>query len=140
MGQSIESIYVLAVGTMSSKFTANPGRNRAGGTFDWGGLKPAKTPERLFSVSISVLETLTHKVLGHQLEGRYTLIDDALTDEVSKAVALDKTDASAREALLGAGSERSKAFLGSAESKPFLAHQPSPPVFYHGHNAAKENF
>ena len=131
MGQSIESIYVLAVGTMSKQPLW---------CLDWGGLKPAKTPERLFSVSISVLETLTHKVLGHQLEGRYTLIDDALTDEVSKAVALDKTDASAREALLGAGSERSKAFLGSAESKPFLAHQPSPPVFYHGHNAAKENF
>jgi len=42
MGQSIESIYVLAVGTMSSKFTANPGRNRAGGTFDWGGAEASQ--------------------------------------------------------------------------------------------------
>ncbi|WP_312255911.1 CBASS cGAMP-activated phospholipase [Stutzerimonas nitrititolerans] len=139
MGRSIESIYVLAVGTMSSKFTANPGRNRAGGTLDWGGLHPAKTPERLFGVSISVLETLTHKVLGHQLADRYIHIDDALTDQVSKAVALDKADVFAREALAGAGSERSKAFLGSPESKPFLAHQPISPVFYHGPHATKEN-
>ncbi|MGP3618671.1 CBASS cGAMP-activated phospholipase [Pseudomonas aeruginosa] len=139
MGRSIESIYVLAVGTMSSKFTANPGRNRAGGTLDWGGLHPAKTPERLFGVSISVLETLTHKVLGHQLADRYIHIDDALTDQVSKAVALDKADVFAREALAGAGSERSKAFLGAPESKPFLAHQPISPVFYHGPHATKEN-
>src|SRR5690606_12077951 len=50
-GQASDQIHLLSVGTMSSKFTVDPRRNRQGGTYDWGGLHPANMPKRLFGLS-----------------------------------------------------------------------------------------
>jgi hypothetical protein len=117
-------------------FTVDPGHNRAGGTYDWGGLNPANTPKRLFGLAISVQESITHNMLTHKLPGdRYLHVDDVITDQSANAVALDKTDAAAREALLGSATERSKICLGDAQFNKFMAHTPPTPVFYYGENA-----
>lgn len=135
--QPSEAVHLLSIGTMSSKFTANPGRNRDGGTYDWGGINPTNTPKRLFGLSISVLESLSDFMLRHRLPGRYIHIDETLTDERASAVALDKADRPAKEALLGAASEQSKFWLGKDEFQPFLAHRSSPPQFFYGPNATQ---
>jgi predicted acylesterase/phospholipase RssA len=127
-------IHVMAIGTMSSKFTVNPRRNREGGTYDWGGINPANMPKRLFGLSISVQEALSDFVLSHLLPGRYVLVDDDLTDQRARAVGLDKADQAAREVLLGAASERSKICIGSREFQPFLRHLAPPPTFFYGEN------
>lgn len=132
---SAEQTYLLSVGTMSSRFTADPRRNRSGGTYDWGGFNPTNMPKRLFGLSISVLESLSDFMLKHRLPDRYLHIDDVLTDEQAGAVSLDKADRAAREVLLGAASERSKKFIGSATSRAFLMHCPEPAKFYYGVNA-----
>ncbi|SCU90825.1 Patatin [Cupriavidus necator] len=133
--QRTSEIYVMAIGTMSSKFTVNPGRNREGGTYDWGGVNPANMPKRLFGLSISVQEALSDFMLAHLLPGRYVLVDDDLTDQRSRAVGLDKADRAAREVLLGAASERSKICIGSREFEPFLKHIATPKTFFYGENA-----
>ena len=135
--QPSETVHLLSIGTMSSKFTANPGRNRDGGTYDWGGINPTNTPKRLFGLSISVLESLTDFMLRHRLPGRYIHIDETLTDERASAVALDKADRPAKEALMGAASEQSKFWLGKDEFQPFLNHRSSPPQFFYGPNATQ---
>lgn len=132
--QAPEALHMISIGTMSSKFTADPRRNRSGGTYDWGGLHPANMPKRLFGLSISVQESLSDFMLKHRLKQRYVSLDDLLTDERARAVALDKTDNSAREVLLGAASEKSKVFLGHRDSNAFLDHNCATPTFFYGPN------
>ena len=131
----IGNLHIMSVGTMSSRFTANPRRNRSGGTYDWGGLNPANMPKRLFGLSISVQESLSDFALRHRLGSRYVSLDDVLTDERAQAVALDRADAAAKEVLLGAASEQSKSCLGRSDCQRMLQHRSATPKFYYGPNA-----
>lgn len=130
------AIHMLSIGTMSSRVTADPRRTRSGGLFDWGGgINVANAPKRLFGLSISVLESLSDYMLKHRLPGRYVHLDESLTDERAGAVALDKTDAAAREVLLGAAAECSKRYLGDSSNHAFLNHRSATANFYYGQNA-----
>lgn len=130
LGQSREALRVVAIGTMSSKFTVDPSANRQGGTFDWGGWNPTAMPKRLFGLAISAQESLTDFQLRHRLpSGHYFHIDEDLTDERARSVALDKADAAAREVLLGAAAESSKTWLGNSEFRNVLLHRARPPSF-----------
>lgn len=131
----INDVYIMSVGTMSSRFTANPHRNRSGGTYDWGGLNPSNMPKRLFGLSISVQESLSDFSLKHRLGDRYLSLDDVLTDERAQAVALDRADVAAKEVLLGAASEQSKSCLGHLDCQRMLQHCSATPKFYYGPNA-----
>ncbi|EHP39852.1 patatin [Cupriavidus basilensis OR16] len=135
MGQPTDRIHVMAVGTMSSKFTVNPRRNREGGTYDWGGVNPANMPKRVFGLSISVQEALSDFMLSHLLSKRYFLVDDDLTDQRARAVALDRADSAAKEVLLGAATERSKICIGNQDCRSFLTHTARSAMFYYGEHA-----
>jgi len=131
-----DQLHVVAIGTMSSRFTVNPQRNRGGGTMDWGGWNPAATPKRLFGIAISAQESLVHHLLRHRLlEGQYHHLDEDLTDERARAVALDKVDVHAQEVLLGSATQQAKAWLGKSTFRDLLQHTPAPPRFYHGASA-----
>jgi predicted acylesterase/phospholipase RssA len=134
-GQNLENVRLLAVGTMSSRFTVDPRRNRDGGVRDWGGWSPIRMSRRLFGLSISAQEVLTDLMLGHRLSGRYLHVDDELHDERARAVALDIADHNAREVLLGAATQRSKTCISRPAFRAFLEHSPSKPVFFYGENA-----
>ncbi|MFK2890824.1 CBASS cGAMP-activated phospholipase [Dyella flagellata] len=119
-----EQARLVAIGTMSSRFTVNPAKNRQGGMLDWGGILPAATPKKLFGLAISAQEALVHHQLEHLLEeGNYFHLDDVLTDERARAVALDKADKSAREVLLGSADECSKRFLGNEKFREVFNHR-----------------
>ena len=136
LGQSRPNLYVMAIGTMSAKFTVDPHRNRDGGALDWGGWKPANMAKRLFGVSISAQETLVHHLLGHAImPGQYHHLDEDLTDERARAVALDKTDGAAREILLGSAAECAKRALGNASILAMLDRAAQMPTFHHGEHA-----
>ena len=130
-GQNGDDVWLMSVGTMSSKFTVDPRKNRAGGLLDWG------LPARLFGLTISVQESLIDFMLQHRLKAQYLHIDDDLTDQRARAVALDKTNAAAKETLLGAASERSKVCLGQATFQTFMQHKPVKPVFHYGPNISQ---
>lgn len=126
-------IHLLSIGTMSSLFTVNPEGNCAGGILDWGGGNPLRAAQRLFGITISVQESLTHQLLRHQLsESRYVQLDDILTPDRANAVRLDKTDSPAREVLMGSAKERAKHALGDARVGAMLKHAAPQPRFYHG--------
>jgi len=131
-------IHLLSIGTMSSKFTVNPKNNREGGAMDWGGGNPLKAAQRLFGLSISVQESLCDFMLQHKLGSRYMHVDDDLTDDRSKAVALDKADIHAQEVLMGSGLEKAKTCLGKADFMEFVTHKACPLKFFYGNNAMRQ--
>ena len=90
--QDIEKVRLMAVGTMSSRFTVDPRQNRDGGVRDWGGGWPIKMSRRLFGLSISAQEVLSDFMLVHRLGKHYVHVDDELHDERARAVALDVAD------------------------------------------------
>lgn len=132
------NIHLLAIGTMSSKFTVNPKNNREGGAMDWGGGNPFKAAQRLFGLSISVQESLCDFMLQHKLGSRYMHVDEDLTDDRSKAVALDKADIHAQEVLIGSGLEKAKTCLGKPDFMEFISHKARPIKFYYGNNATSQ--
>lgn len=131
-------VHLLSIGTMSSKFTVNPKNNREGGAVDWGGGNPMKAAQRLFGLSISVQESLCDFMLQHKLGSRYMHVDEDLTDDRSKAVALDKADIHAQEVLIGSGLEKAKTCLGKTDFMEFVAHKARPINFYYGNNATRQ--
>lgn len=129
---SVSQVTLVSIGTMSSKFTVDPRRNRAGGMLDWGGWFPQQTPKRLFGLAISVQESLASQMLCQRLkQEQYIHVDDDLTDERARAVALDRTNAAAREVLLGSANERAKICLGDARFQRFLQHRAATAHFFH---------
>lgn len=134
-----DDIHVVSVGTMSSRFTVDPSAGRDGGTLDWGGFNPAKTPQRLFGIAIASQESLVHSMLLHRVKaGQYHHIDEPLTDEKARSVALDKTDYAAQEALIGAARQSSKVALGNPVLRELLKSPAEEPRFYYGPNAIGE--
>jgi patatin-like phospholipase/acyl hydrolase len=128
-----ESIRVLSIGTMSSKFTGNPKRYR-GGLYDWGGLSPLRSVQQLFGLSISIQENLTNFMLEHLLGERYVLLDDVPDSKELKFIGLDKTNKHAQEILLRYAKSRAKNFLGEDKSRNILNHVASSPIWFHGTN------
>lgn len=132
--QNIKNVRLMAIGTMSSRFTVDPRQNRDGGVRDWGRWSPIKMSRRLFGLSISAQEVLSDFMLRHRLGNRYLHVDDELHDERARAVGLDIADHNAREVLLGAATQRSKISISNPEFRTFMEHSPSSPVFFYGDN------
>jgi predicted acylesterase/phospholipase RssA len=130
-GADEQSVHLMAIGTMSAKFTVDPRRPANGGLLDWGG------PRRLFGLAISAQEGIVNQMLKHRLGERYVHVDDPLTDAKVHAVQLDRTDAAAREVLIGSAHERSKHCVGDNFFQAFMERSPSAPAFFHGEHALK---
>lgn len=129
--QSISQIHLMAIGTMSAKFTVDPRRSRRGGWTSWGGINPVNTPKQLFGLAISTQETLVDHMLCQRLGAAYCHLDDDLTDEQARAVGLDNTTVAATEVLIGSAHERAKYMLGNQTCSEFFSHKAAAPVFFH---------
>lgn len=138
--QKNEHTHILSIGTMSSRFTVDPRRNRGGGVLDWGKGSPMGMARRLFGLSISAHETLTNFMLSHTFGERHLHVDDELNDERARAVSLDAADKYAREVLLSAAVERSKFCVSNPVFKTFLEHSPSESTFYYGEHSKSRSF
>jgi predicted acylesterase/phospholipase RssA len=131
-GRTDDNVHLMSIGTMSSRSTVDARRALTGGHLDWGGGNALQAPKRLFSLAISVQETLSCNMLNHRLHNRYLHIDDDNSDERARALALDKTDAAAREVLLGTAEQRSKHCISDPRVREFMNHTASNPTFFHG--------
>lgn len=127
----IEDVHVMAVGTMSAKYTLDPRKNKRGGMRSWGGRNPVNTSKQLFGLAISTQETLVDYMLQQRLGNRYCHVDDDLKDEQARAVGLDTATAEATEVLLGSAHERAKWVLGDDGCRSFFLHQAATPTFFH---------
>lgn len=131
-GQTDATVHMMSIGTMSSLVTVDARRRSSGGHLDWGGgIAIWNSPKRLFSLAISVQESLTCNMLKHRLGDRYIHIDDPNADERARAVALDKTDGAAKQVLLGVAKQRSKHCISDPAVHSFMQYTAPTPSFFH---------
>jgi predicted acylesterase/phospholipase RssA len=135
----LEEVHLLSIGTMTSRFTVNPRRSKAGGILDWGQGSPLKAAQRLFGITISVQESMTDNILQHRLTpARYIKLDDVLTPDRAEAVSLDGTDKAACEVLTGSAKERAKHALGDLRVTELLSHVAAEARFFHGEHSVSK--
>lgn len=127
----LSQIHLMAIGTMSAKFTVDPRRNRNGGWTSWGGANPADTAKQLFGLAISTQESLVDFMLRQRLGASYCHLDDDLTDEQARAVGLDKATPAATEVLVGNAHQRAKQMLGDEGCRAYFSHTAAAPAFFH---------
>jgi uncharacterized protein len=119
-------IHVLAIGTASSRVTADPTKPLDRGIVAWA--------SSVFDLTISAQESLSKFMLRHMLPGRYLDMDVVLTEAQAASVGLDKTDKAAREVLMARANAVAQEFIGRAEFRAFMQHKPEEPAFHHGPN------
>ncbi len=117
-GQNIDSIYLLAIGTMGSEYRMDVGKSLKKGILNW--------RENLLHLTLSAQETTTNFMLRHQLEERYFLIDDVPTHEQEKHIGFDISTTASVQILKSMGEESAKKFIGLSESGDFLSHVAQP--------------
>jgi predicted acylesterase/phospholipase RssA len=119
-------IHLLAIGTASSRVTADPTLSLNRGLAQWG--------SKVFELTISAQESLSKFMLGHTLSKRYLDMDVVLTEAQAASVGLDRTDKAAIEVLLARGAAVAQDFFGRADFRAFMQHKPEEPAFHHGPN------
>ncbi len=119
-----DTIRVLSIGTMTKGATFS-GKNLDRGLFKWG--------DKIFDLTISAQESLTHYMLSHTLADNYFQIDDTITPDQSKDVdKLDNASEAAQNTLISRGDHAAQAALGNAKFKEFMSHTAAEPTFFHG--------
>lgn len=119
-------IHVLAIGTASSRTTADPNASLDRGLIGWGSC--------VFDLTISAQESLSKFMLGHVLSTRYLDMDVVLTEAQAASVGLDKTGRASIEVLIGRATAVAQDFFGRGDFRTFMQHRPTQPAFYHGPN------
>lgn len=131
LGQELDDIYVLAIGTVTSQVTADPTKTPNRGKAGWAG--------SIFELTISSQESLSKFMLGHSLGNSYLDVDVLVTEAQSASVGLDKTDEGATDVLIGRANHVAQQFFGRPEFRAFMSHKPADAVFYYGqHKDMKE--
>lgn len=85
--------YLLSIGALSSKITANQSQPLNKGLIQWKG--------GLFDLMMACQEQTAHFMLTHKMGERYKMIDQTISADQDNEVALDKADQAATDTLLG---------------------------------------
>lgn len=126
-----EDVHVLAIGTATSRVTADPTMPLDRGLKRWG--------RSVFDLTISAQESLSKFMLKHVLADRYLDMDVVLTEAQAASVGLDKTDQAATEVLVARATAVAQEFFGRTDFRAFMKHKPEEPAFHHGpHRNVKE--
>lgn len=126
LGCEPADVHVLAIGTASSRVTADPNMPLDRGLKRWG--------RGVFDLTISAQESLSKFMLKHVLGDRYLDMDVVLTEAQAASVGLDRTDQAATEVLVARATAAAQEFFGRADFRAFMKHEPVPPAFHHGPN------
>lgn len=104
LGQKIDDIHLLSIGTMSPKTVRDTSKNTNMGAFHW--------KENIFSLTISVQEQIADFQLKHLLKDRYFRIDAQPSSAQEKNIGLDTATEAAIDVLESQGASSAQYFLG----------------------------
>jgi patatin-like phospholipase/acyl hydrolase len=116
-------IFLLSIGALSAKVTANQEQSVDRGLLDWG--------ENLISLMMASQEGVTDFMLKQKLgDHNYHKIDEFLSPEQSKTINLDITTQGATEALEGLGNASAQTASGNEFVSNILNHTAPTPIFH----------
>ena len=98
-------ISMLHIGTLSQRFTSD-GRTNLG-LLRW--------RTKLLNLLFSCQDQSVNQIVQFLLNDRYYSIDEIITEQQSKKIALDKTDYTARKILIQHAEEKVKEFMGTKQ-------------------------
>lgn len=103
LGIEAADISMLHIGTLSQRFTSD-GRTNLG-LLRW--------RTKLLNLLFSCQDQSVNQIVQFLLNDRYYTIDEVITEQQSKKIALDKTDYIARKILIQHAEEKAKEFMGT---------------------------
>lgn len=114
MGQNLDCIQLLSIGTMGSECRADSSQSTNIGVVGWG--------TQLFSLTIAAQEKAIGFMMQHQLKDRYYCIDETPSSAQEKNIGLDIADKNAIEVLKSMADKAVQNFVGLPQSDQFLGH------------------
>ena len=114
MGQKVDDIHLLSIGTMGSECRVNASKPLNIGIWGWG--------TRLFSLTISAQEKVADFMMQHQLREHYYSIDETPNSEQEKNIGLDVADEKAIETLTSMADRAVQKFVGLPKCAQFIDH------------------
>jgi patatin-like phospholipase/acyl hydrolase len=124
LGQKQEDIYLLSIGTTTTKFSLPSSLGRSLGAFDW------IRNMRILSTFYAAQQQLVDFMVIHQLGERYIRIDENPSAEQCVDLGLDLATPERRNTLLGMAEGVYQNVAADPNLREFLNHRPDKPVFY----------
>lgn len=105
---------LLSIGALSSKVTADQNQTLDKGLLEW--------KSNLFDLMMACQERTSHYMLTQKMGERYHMVDEIMSADQDRSVALDKADASARDTLLGLAGVSFQSFVSDKSFEYFTGH------------------
>jgi patatin-like phospholipase/acyl hydrolase len=117
-----KDVYLLSIGALSAKITANQDKSPNRGLLNWG--------ENLISLMMASQEGATNYMLEQQLKDKYLKIDEYLSPEQTKAVGLDIATEGATQTLIGLGTSSAQNAAGTKFMQSAMEYVATKPKFH----------
>ncbi len=121
--KDVDDVFILSVGTTTSKFSFSHTRGLNLGTLAWG--------RRFPQVLLSSQQLDVEYVLRQKLGDRYLRIDTQQSKEQERDLGLDVATHAAQRTIRGLAAASAQDFLNNATLNEILSREAHPPVFYH---------
>lgn len=121
--KSIGDVFVVSVGTTTSKFSFSHTRGLNLGSLAWGRLLP--------QTLLSAQQLAVSYILQHKLGNRYVRIDVEQSKEQERDLGLDVATEAAQKTIRGLASATVQEMLNNPTLNEILSREAPPPVFYH---------
>lgn len=130
LGQKIENIKILTVGTTTGKLTQGHSSGTDWGAMDW--FKDYRILEFLMASQVG----LVREMVKHMLGEKFSYIDSDRSPYSANDIGLTNTSESAIATLRSLGKQAAKEALGKDNVREFFKHAAERPVFHYGPNAS----
>lgn len=111
---SDKKLFLLSIGALSSKTTANQSKSQNKGLLQWS--------SRIFDFMMACQEQTAHFMMQQKMDERYHMIDRLTSEDQDKIVALDKADDAATSTLLGLANITFQEEIAKPELNIYLNH------------------
>lgn len=121
--KNLDDIYILSIGTLSSKKNMNPSTNKCGGLSDWGEGYFYKSAANIVDLTLSVQQQFMQQIVLHRMSdypGHFFQIDEKIVNASANYIALDATDVHAQQVLESNGLQSAKRALGIQGIRDFF--------------------
>ncbi|CCJ08219.1 CBASS cGAMP-activated phospholipase [Methylocystis sp. SC2] len=125
LGQRIDDIHLLSIGTTTAQFSFAHAHGRQLGIWGW------SRDQRLVNVIIASQQHSVNYMMCHRLADRYIRLDAIQSKEQERHLALDIATEAAQKTIRGLASATLQSSINIPLLQHFLAHRAPPPAFHH---------